>query len=333
MTICPVCETQNKPSASHCEVCGERLTPPAPGEEVSPEESMAAQVAELAAARAAAPAPAPATGGFAMDEEDEFDELMGASAAKTGPMAAVAAPSPVTAPPASGGKPDVLYSPRTGAAFARGTAEWEDGFGPMGEELVATLQAVAPEPGPARQPIAVNPGPVRPPAFDTSPAPTPARTPAPVLEHAPEPIHVNPGPMLAPEPIDEPALSLPPPKQAAPAPVLPATITVYQNRQPVLTHQIQTDETLIGRRDVRGDIYPDVDLTAYDQAGEFISRKHVYIYRQNREYTIYVVSNMGTQLGNQILDLGARHSLSDGDVIILGGRLAMKFEVAGDDEI
>ena len=328
MTICPVCETQNKPSATHCEVCGERLTPPAPGEEVSPEESMAAQVAELAAARAAAPAPA--TGGFAMDEEDAFDELMGASAAKTGPMAAVAAPAPSTAPPASGGKPDVLYSPRTGAAFARGTAEWEDGFGPMGEELVATPQPPKPATAP---PIAVNPGPMRPPEPDIAPAPP--RQHAPVLDRAPQPIHVNPGPMRPPEPIVEPPSAPAPalPKQAAPAPVLPATLTVYQNRQPVLTHQIQTDETLIGRRDVRSDIYPDVDLTAYDQAGEFISRKHVYIYRQNREYTIYVVSNAGTQLGNQILDLGARHSLSDGDVIILGGRLAMRFEVAGDDEI
>jgi predicted component of type VI protein secretion system len=103
-------------------------------------------------------------------------------------------------------------------------------------------------------------------------------------------------------------------------------VTVYINREPVIRHDIDTDETLIGRKDPVADAYPDLDLTDYDPEA-FVSRKHAYIYRQNKNYTLYAVSNAGTQLNNELLDLGDRRALSDDDVIILAGKIAMKFEL------
>ena len=104
-----------------------------------------------------------------------------------------------------------------------------------------------------------------------------------------------------------------------------ATVTLYVDRQPVMTHAIDSDETLIGRQDAASDAYPEVDLAEWDPDAS-VSRKHAYIYRQNKNYTLYVVSNAGTQINEDLLELGDRRTLSDGDVIVLAGRFAMKFE-------
>lgn len=106
----------------------------------------------------------------------------------------------------------------------------------------------------------------------------------------------------------------------------PAKILVYQNKQPVHAHPIVQDETLVGRYDPTSDAYPDLDLTPYDE-GRDISRKHVYIYREGGRYYIYPISNSGTQVGPTIVQLGDKHELHDGDVIILAGALAMKFQI------
>lgn len=308
--ICPVCETPNAPASTHCEVCGERLTPPAPGEVLSPEESVMATIQQEAAA-APAPAPAPVAGGFAMDDEDDFGfeggqmgidpvdapisfddgQMMGIDPVDA-PISFEQPPSTSPEPAAITDKPAVLYSVLSGEAFYPGSAEYEDGYGPMGEELVAERPA--------------DLGAVEAPQVEQAPAPAaaPVATPAP----APAPAPVA-SPLPAPGPHAE-----------------PATLTVYFNRQPVHTHKIDTDETLIGRKDIRADVYPDIDLTEYD-SGSVISRKHAYVYRQNKNYTLYAVSNGGLQLNSELLDLGQRRPLKDGDIIIVAGVIAIKFKL------
>ena len=104
----------------------------------------------------------------------------------------------------------------------------------------------------------------------------------------------------------------------------PATLTLYHQRQPVLEVEIDTDETLIGRQDIRADIHPDIDLTQWDPE-TFVSRKHAYVYRQNKNYTLYAVSNGGLQLNSDMLELGDRRPLKHGDVVVVAGILAFKF--------
>ena len=60
-----------------------------------------------------------------------------------------------------------------------------------------------------------------------------------------------------------------------------------------------------------------------------ISRKHAYVYRQNKNYTLYVVSNAGTQVNSDLLDIGDRRKLSDGDVIVLAGKMAIDATIKG----
>lgn len=105
-----------------------------------------------------------------------------------------------------------------------------------------------------------------------------------------------------------------------------ARLVVYQNKQPAHTHPVVNDETLIGRYDPVSGSYPDLDLSEFD-ADAKTSRKHAYIYRQNRDYYLYPVSNGGTQLNKTLLDMGQRKKLADGDVIILAASLAMKFHI------
>lgn len=102
---------------------------------------------------------------------------------------------------------------------------------------------------------------------------------------------------------------------------------VYQNKQPAHAHPIQQDETLIGRYDPTSDAYPDLDLTPFDETHS-ISRKHCYIFREASRFFLYPISGTGTQLGKRLLQLGERVELSDGDVIILAAKIAMKFHTS-----
>jgi hypothetical protein len=69
-----------------------------------------------------------------------------------------------------------------------------------------------------------------------------------------------------------------------------------------------------------------VDLSQYANADAFADL-HSYIFRQNKNYTLYVTSDAGTQLNDELLDLGEHRTLEDGDVIVLGGTLAMRFNM------
>jgi hypothetical protein len=367
---CPVCETANQPDATNCEVCGERLAPLQPGEELNPEENVSAMLAAQAEEAAAAPQPAeepvPMASGFDVDDEDDYDPIVeGDAPVDTMMEEAPAAPAadeelmgidPVDEPVSFYGDdaPDVLYSPTTGEAYPKGTAEYEEGFGPMGEQLVATPPAQAAEAEAVQQPEAEeqasfeggyddeddlslapstdpedeepslvgfdgdDTGEEEAPSFDDDDELDAGVVPAGATTDV-DPAEVekaNPFRVSGPNP----AVVLPKPGTYAE----PASVTLYYQKQPVLTHDIETDETLIGRKDIRADIYPDIDLSQYDPES-FVSRKHAYIYRQNKNYTLYAISNGGVQLNSDLLELGDKRQLSDGDVIVIAGFLAFKF--------
>ncbi len=294
--LCPVCETENADDATNCEVCGERLTPAAPGEVLSPEENVSAFLSapdeepldmgmpELPDSEAEAPA------------GDEVSDLVADQVVE----------------------PDFLYSSLDGTAYPVGSQEYDEGFGPMGEELVRERPVSASEPSDAElkeisaaelakeedfQPVSGG--------DEVFPASSNLRASAAFAAAFP----VRQKERVSVAPLPQPGVH-----------VEPATLTLYVNRAPVHSHSVDTDETLLGRRDPMADAYPDFDLTDFDPAGE-ISRKHAYVYRQNRNYQLYVLSNAGTQLNAELLSLGDRRSLKTGDVIVLAGKYALKFEL------
>lgn len=128
----------------------------------------------------------------------------------------------------------------------------------------------------------------------------------------------EPGPTPLPEPVQP------------PIPASDARIVIYQNKEPAHTHTIEQDETLLGRSDPASDAYPDLDFTPFDAAGA-TSRKHAFIYREAGRFFVYPISQAGTQLSRdgqgQLLNIGEKIELQDGDVLILAGALAMKFHV------
>ncbi len=291
MKLCPICETENKPQATHCEVCGERLAPPAPGQTLAPEESVMAQI------KATPPPPAPSP-----------TQATPASPAAAGAFVKEEAAPPAQAPPPKKAISDADLE----AAFAALKGRVDSGDVPE-DVLTGTLSDLPP---------------LAPPASATPSAPASSATPAPAqVDRRPPP------------PTPPPALPTPPPaapvrREPEPPPRIissgmpDARLVVYQNKQPAHTHPIVNDETLIGRYDPLSGSYPDLDVTEFDKDGR-TSRKHVYIYRNNRDYFLYPISNGGTQLGQEIVEMGQRKQLKDGDVIILAASLAMKFHIDG----
>lgn len=305
LLTCPVCETQNDPTAVHCEVCGERLSAIEPGEVLAPEENVSAMLTEQGSEE-----PDIATFESAAFEDEDF------------PSAAMEAVSSAILD----GGPGVLYSPLDGTAYRTGSPEYEDGFGPMGEALVATLPENV-------EPIGYsNVGQEE----DTANAGFDENTAAQISEAeeaSPDDSYIDSAGISGSPQFREMFKSEPKVRQPlAPLPrpgihSNPATLSVFVNREEAHRHYIENDETLLGRRDPHSDAYPELDLSDFDEKG-LISRKHAYVYRQNKNYTLYVVSNSGTQLNNELLSLGDRRTLKADDVIVLAGILAIKFELA-----
>ncbi len=240
MKICPICETENQPAASHCEVCGERLGQPAPGEEVAPEENVLGMIGHVG----------------------------------------------------TDVGPPTLETPATPIPEEAATAEAEVSE----EELLRQFAELEQRSSKSRSPA--------PAAATTIPdaPPIPEAEPESQARHRP----VTAAPELV--------------SKGMPT----ARLVVYKNKEPAYTHPIAHDETLIGRYDALSGAEPELDLTDWDDEAK-TSRKHAFIYRMSGEHYLYPVSNAGTQVGSTIVEMGTRHKLQDGDVIILSMAIAMKF--------
>ncbi len=315
--VCPICDTTNEPGSTNCEVCGERIAPLAEGEQLSPEENVSAMLQD----------DAEDAGYFVLEEEENEEEGSGYATGFT-----VESSEEIDIVSA---QPDVLYSPIDGAAYPAGSPEYDEGYGPLGEQLVRNKPNIEP-PAYATELVeesAIESG------FDIvgediSEADTFQAYQEPIYDEPiyEEPIYEEPVAPQPKSPAIEPLRTTPRQQEViSPLPTpgvhsQPATLTVYQNRQPVESYEVASDELLIGRRDPIANAFPDIDVSQFDAEGQ-ISRKHAYIYRQHKNYTLYVISNTGTQLNSELLELGQRRTLKDGDVIILAGKLAMKFQI------
>jgi hypothetical protein len=135
--------------------------------------------------------------------------------------------------------------------------------------------------------------------------------------------------VATPTPVIEPPAPVaqppPPPAPEPPKPVGPCLV-VYQNRAPVFRHFVVNDETLIGRADPIAGSFPDLDMTKFDPE-RVASRKHAFIYRQEGKHVLHALSDGGTQLNQELLKNGDRREIKEGDVVILGAKIALKFEV------
>jgi hypothetical protein len=218
------------------------------------------------------------------------------------PVAAAAAttpaPSAPRAAPAAADAAGPRYCPIEGLEYTKGSAEHADGYCSCGAELVGDRALVRPDakPLPAEErglPAAAL-------ATSTAAAPSPS---APAVAPPPPPPPVPTGPVVPP----------------------PGTwcLVVFKNKQPAHYHAIVNDETLVGRYDPASGAYPELDLSPFDDESA-TSRKHVFVYRQESQFSLKPVTNAGTQLGKELVQMGERRALKDGDVLILGGKVALK---------
>lgn len=67
-----------------------------------------------------------------------------------------------------------------------------------------------------------------------------------------------------------------------------------------------------------------IDLSSL--TGEELPQKFVAIYKQNKNLTLYALSDLPTQLNDELLSLGDKRDLKNGDLIILGESLALRLE-------
>jgi CheY-like chemotaxis protein/pSer/pThr/pTyr-binding forkhead associated (FHA) protein len=78
-------------------------------------------------------------------------------------------------------------------------------------------------------------------------------------------------------------------------------------------------EIVLGRPNPQTDFSPDIDLTQEDQGQLSISRRHAKIYGDgNVHYIEDIGSTNGTRVNAQMLQLGQKHRLRQGDRILLG---------------
>ncbi|MFW5968205.1 MAG: hypothetical protein ACOCV2_11835, partial [Persicimonas sp.] len=68
-----------------------------------------------------------------------------------------------------------------------------------------------------------------------------------------------------------------------------------------------------------------VDLSQFGDVESF-ARRYAYLFRHNKHFTLYVLSDKGAQVNDELLALGDYRELQDGDVVILGGEVALRFE-------
>jgi pSer/pThr/pTyr-binding forkhead associated (FHA) protein len=81
-------------------------------------------------------------------------------------------------------------------------------------------------------------------------------------------------------------------------------------------------EIIFGRPDPKVDYFPDIDLTYEDQGRLAISRRHAIVYGDgNVHYVEDMGSTNGTRVNTELLQIGQKRRLGQGDRIVLGNCL------------
>lgn len=103
----------------------------------------------------------------------------------------------------------------------------------------------------------------------------------------------------------------------------PALITVYKEKEVLGQFELLDEKTLFG-----ANAPPEEGVFDLASAGvEGIAAVHLALFRQNKNYTLCVLSDEETQLNGELLTLGDRRKLHDGDVIIAGQELGLRLSL------
>jgi hypothetical protein len=114
----------------------------------------------------------------------------------------------------------------------------------------------------------------------------------------------------------------------------PATLTLWVAGDQQQTFAVAQDELVIGdgpsadadREDSETDIAPDIDLGVYLDS-DAVWGRHAALYRHNKNYTLYAISDGATQINDEVLELGEHRRLEDGDIVVIGGELGLEFNL------
>lgn len=112
--------------------------------------------------------------------------------------------------------------------------------------------------------------------------------------------------------------------QPAPTPTGTASLVIERNGQVGLVFPV-TGSTLIGKWDMDGGNFPEIDATDHDSGGH-ISRRHALIEQRSGQWTVTDLgSTNGTALNRQKLAPQQATPLTGGDELIVG-RLFLRFQ-------
>ncbi|TXD39347.1 FHA domain-containing protein [Lujinxingia vulgaris] len=105
----------------------------------------------------------------------------------------------------------------------------------------------------------------------------------------------------------------------------PALLTLFRDQKALETYAVELDALVVGRADAEREHTPHIDLS--EHAGEAVSRRQVAIYRQNKNYIVCNLAASGTQYNDELLEPGDRRRLNEGDTLVLGEKVALRFSL------
>lgn len=119
-----------------------------------------------------------------------------------------------------------------------------------------------------------------------------------------------------------------PPLPRAQTHTVPATLTLFQHRRAVERYPLTEAINIIGRKGA-GVGNTLLDLGELDPSAS-PAFQHATIFQTNRNFTLHVTCDAGTQVNREVLALGTLRNLQHGDVLVFGGKHPLHFEIHED---
>jgi len=88
---------------------------------------------------------------------------------------------------------------------------------------------------------------------------------------------------------------------------------------PYIIKQTVKEQMLIGRKDEKGGIFPELDLGPYDGLGHGVSRQHALLQARDNRITLQDLGSAnGTYINGNVLERGKAFRVREGDMIFIG---------------